>query len=133
MHAICDPRRATAPRPRALGLAVPRALVLAARAGDDGPAAPTGPPSPPGPPGATSSELEPSEDPPGVVVEVLELTGGSGASGSFQSGDTLALRFRVDKDDGTPWNLGDMEFARALVSGPTFNFQRVLPEVDDVA
>ena len=136
MHAICDPRPAPAARARAPWLASVLLLALAACEGDEGPAGPTGPPGPPGPPtppGPTPSELEPSEDPPGIDVELLELSGGSGATGSFQSGDTLALRFRVDKDDGTPWDIAEMESARALVSGPSFNFQRVLPEVDDVA
>ena len=128
MHAICDARRASA-----LALAALLLSALAACEGDDGPAGPTGPPGPPGPPGSTSSELDPSDDPPGIVVEVLELSGGTLPSGAFQSGDTLHLRFRVDKDDGTPWNLADMESARALVSGPTFNYQRVAPEIDDVA
>lgn len=131
MPATSDPRRRV--RAGAASVAACLVLALAACEGDEGPAGPPGPPGPPTPPGPTPSELEPSEDPPGVEVEVLELSGGSGATGSFQSGDTFTLRFRVDKDDGTPWDLAEMEFARALVSGPSFNFQRVIPEVEDVA
>jgi hypothetical protein len=93
----------------------------------------------PGPPGAdgggggTPSVLAPHEDPPGVVVEVLSVQGASGFDGTFQVGDHVRVAFSLKHLDGTPWALDEMLFGRALMSGPTFNYQRVLAEVSDVA
>jgi len=84
------------------------------------------------PPPTTNTNLSRGENPPGVVLTVLELSGGSGPSGRFEVGDHLAVRFRVAKDDGTPWGLSELEQGRILVSGPSFNYQRVLAERDDL-
>jgi hypothetical protein len=116
----------------ACGLSALTLLAIAACTGDDGDPGPAGPPGPPGS-GSTDAELEPGEDPPGVHLAILELTGASGAGGAFQVGDTLTVRFELTKDDGSDWDIGEMSFGRMLVSGPTFNYQRVLPEVSDIA
>ena len=101
---------------------------LTACTGDDGPA------GPPGPAGGTTldTELEPGEDAPGVNLEILSIEGGSGAGGAFQVGDRVAVTFTARMDDGTDWDLSSFSTARVLVSGPTFNYQRVLAEQRDV-
>jgi hypothetical protein len=109
-------------------------LVIALAAGctgDDGDTGPAGPPGPGG--GATNSVLEQGDTPPGVNVALVSLSGGSGAGGSFKVGDTITARFTLTKDDGSAWDIAEMSTGRALVSGPSFNYQRVIPEVANVA
>ncbi len=86
---------------------------------------------PPGGP-TTPTQLAPGEAPPGVVVEILGVSGGSGAGGFFLPGDPVSVRFSLTKDDGSPWQLSEMGFSSILVSGPTFRYQRVLAERNDV-
>ncbi|MCC6409391.1 MAG: hypothetical protein IT453_19690 [Planctomycetes bacterium] len=106
-------------------------LVIVGCDGSDGDTGPAGPPGDSGDT-VTDNELEPSEDSPGVVLEILGLSGGSGAGGAFEPGDTVSVHFTVEKDDGSTWNLSELGLGRTLISGPTFNYQRVLPEVTDV-
>jgi len=70
---------------------------------------------------------------PGIVLEVLAVEGGSGSGGFFQPGDRVSVRFRVAKSDGSPWGLGEFDAGRILLSGPSFNYQRVLAAQDDLA
>ncbi len=111
---------------QALGVAAVLGLVSGC-VGDDGD---------PGPPGGgdvtTPTTVEQGEDPPGVNVAIVGLAGGTGPGGNLQVGDFLRVTFTVRKDDGSDWDLAEMSRGRALVSGPTFNYQRVLPEVSDV-
>jgi hypothetical protein len=86
----------------------------------------------PPPPPVNDTDLPRGESPPGVVLTVIELSGGSGPSGRFEVGDRLTVRYRVTKADGSPWGLGELEQGRILVSGPTFNYQRVLAERADL-
>ncbi|MDP1794647.1 MAG: cytochrome c3 family protein [Acidimicrobiales bacterium] len=98
--------------------------------GDDGQRGPQGPPGGGDP---TSTVVEQGDDPPGMVLEILGLAGGTGAGGSFRVGDHVALTYTLEKTDGTAWDVTEMNYGRAMISGPTFNYQRVLPEVSDVA
>jgi hypothetical protein len=93
--------------------------------GSDGKSAP--PFEPP-----TPTELGLDETAPGVVVVVESLTGASGPGGAFLPGDRPAVRFRLEKANGDPWALAEMISGAALCSGPTKNYQRVLPLADDV-
>jgi len=111
-------------------------LALAGCSGSDGSTGPAGPPGPPGPPGgsgSTSTQVEQGQDAPGIHVAIVSLGGASGANGAFQVGDSLSLTFSLTKTDGTSWDIGEMNYGRALVSGPSFNYQRVLPEASNVA
>jgi len=94
--------------------------------GADGADAVTPPPDP------TPTQLEQGDDAPGVVLEVVELSGGTGPSGTFQVGDRISVRFTAEKLNGDPWMLSEFSWGRILVSGPTFNYQRVIPEKTDV-
>jgi hypothetical protein len=96
--------------------------------GDDGD---QGPPGPPGDPG-TDSELVQGDALPGLTVAVQSLSGGTGAGGRFLVGNTLRVNYRVQKSDGSDWDIAELSTGRALVSGPTFNYQRVIAEVTDL-
>lgn len=113
-----------------LGIA---AVGTTACSGDDGSTGPQGPSGPPGDGGTTSTEVEPGDDAPGIHVAILSVDGGSGAGGAFQVGDHAPFTFSVTKDDGSDWDLSESNDGRAMLSGPTFNYQRVSPEVTNVA
>ena len=108
-------------------------MLLAACSGSDGSQGPAGPTGPSGGDGATTTAYERGESLPGIHLAITSLSGASGAGGKFQVGDHVSVRFTLTKDDATVWDLSEMNFARALISGPSFNYQRVLPEVTNVA
>lgn len=101
--------------------------------GDTGDTGATGPPGAGGPGGATDNELHATEDGPGINISVLSIDGASGLDGTFQVGDTISMTFSVTKDDGSDWHLSEFSRGRTLVSGPTFNYQRIIPEKSDLA
>jgi hypothetical protein len=125
-----DPFRSVRSPIRSLGLVLLGALLFATSgcAGDDGD---QGPPGPAGNPG-TDDELEQGDDLPGLVVAIQSLTGGSASGGLFRAGDTIRVNYRLQKTDGSDWDLAELSSGRALVSGPTFNYQRVMLEVTDL-
>ena len=91
--------------------------------GDQGPQGAAGP--------AGSSAVTPDSGDryftsPGVNLVITSVSGGGSA------GSAVTVTFTLEKDDGTPWDLSEMDTGLALASGPTFNYQRVLPRVDDV-
>src|SRR5262245_30886031 len=102
---------------------------LPACAGDDGD---DGAPGPPGPPGGSDTELEQGDDTPGITAQLVSLSGGTAGNGGFRAGDKPTVRFTLQKNDGTRWELDQLNTGRALVSGPSFNYQRVIPEQNDV-
>src|SRR5258706_11315522 len=108
-------------------------LALAGCSGSDGPTGPQGPPGPPGGPGPTNTQLEQGEDVPGIHVAIVSLGGASGVTGAFQVGDHLSVTYSATKTDGTVWDLSEFNYAYILASGPTFNYQIVLPEAADLA
>lgn len=117
-------------RGAALGAALSTAIFLASCSGSDGS---DGAPGAPGDAPLTSRVLTPEQTSPGVVATIVSVDGATGAGGSFQVGDHISVRFTLKKRDGTNWNASEMNTARMLVSGPTFNYQRVLAEVSNVA
>jgi OmcA/MtrC family decaheme c-type cytochrome len=80
----------------------------------------------------TDTNLQRFEDPPGVVLEITALAGGTGAGGNFKAGDALTVTFTAKKNDGTNWNLSELASGHIIVSGPTFNYQPVFPDTTDV-
>jgi OmcA/MtrC family decaheme c-type cytochrome len=84
------------------------------------------------PPDPTPTELSQGDEPPGVVLSVVNVGGGSGPGGSFRVGDRVSVRFTAEKSNGDPWMLDEFSYGRILISGPTFNYQRVIPEKNDV-
>jgi hypothetical protein len=101
-------------------------LTIGACTGDDGSDGQAAPEPP------TPDALTPRDDSPGVQVQILDVSGGSGAGGNFQPGDRLTVHFTIQKDDGSDWRAEEIDTARILVSGPTFNYQRVLAERSDL-
>jgi OmcA/MtrC family decaheme c-type cytochrome len=71
-------------------------------------------------------------DAPGIVLDIRAIEGASGADGTFQVGDRLTVTFTAKKNNGTAWRTDDFSSGRILVSGPTVNYQRVLPEQQDL-
>jgi OmcA/MtrC family decaheme c-type cytochrome len=82
--------------------------------------------------GMTSTSVTPGEPGPGIAIQVFGVAGATGPTGNFQAGDRPRVTFRMAKDDGSAWTLDEMYRARAMISGPTFNYQRVIPQVSDV-
>jgi OmcA/MtrC family decaheme c-type cytochrome len=96
--------------------------------GSDGDPGPQGPPGPPGGAGDTATILDPSQDPPGVVIAITGVSGATGSGGTFQAGDALTVTFTIKKRDGSSWKLSEMGVGAILASGPTSNYTRVLKE-----
>ncbi len=87
---------------------------------------------PPQPPTPEPTLLARDEDAPGIRVRIVAVEGASGVDGTLQPGDRVRVRFELTKADATPWGIAEMVESSALLSGPTFNYQRVLAEQRDV-
>jgi OmcA/MtrC family decaheme c-type cytochrome len=120
-------------------------LLLAGCGGGGGSDGKKGDPGVPGEPATTDDDLSKFQDAPGIQLEVTGVSGGSLPAGGssaflaepldtdhFAPGDTLTVTFSIKQDDGAPWGLGEMDTGRILVSGPSFNYQRVLAEKSDL-
>lgn len=108
------------------------AVLLAALAGCEGDTGDTGPPGPPGDSADTPSDLDLDENSPGIDLAIAELSGGSGPNDTFQPGDRIAVTFTLKKNDGSAWKLEEMDGGNIMVSGPTFNYQRVIASQSDL-
>ena len=93
--------------------------------GGDGNAGPVGPVGPPGP-DAPPPPLEEYDPLPGVNVEILSVTGGTGAGGNLLPGDTATVQFTVKDDAGNELDVSTFTSGQAYLSGPTQNYQRVI-------
>ncbi|RKY21838.1 MAG: hypothetical protein DRQ55_03110 [Planctomycetota bacterium] len=82
--------------------------------------------------GATSTEIAKDQPAPGVSPQILDVRGTSGATGNYEVGDRVAITYRLLKDDGSGWLLDEMNAGRIALSGPTFNYQRVIAQLSDV-
>jgi hypothetical protein len=123
------------PRARLLWLALLLLpLSCEGRRGPPGPAGGAGPgdSNPGDDPEPTATEYEVGAFVPELLLEIRGLIGASGPGGEFLPGDVVSVDFTVTRSDGRPWSLGELEGGEALISGPTFNYQRVLPLQDDV-
>jgi hypothetical protein len=69
------------------------------------------------------------DDLPGVNVQILSLSGGGS---SFQPGNTITVKFTVKNDAGENLELSEMDRGAILVSGPSFNYQRVIDSQSDL-
>jgi hypothetical protein len=106
-------------------------LFVWASCADDGDDGAQGPPGPSGD-STTETELEQGDDLPGLNVTVLSLSGGTAGGGNFGPGDVIRINYRLQKTDGSDWDIDELGSGRAIVSGPTFNYQRVMLEVTDL-
>lgn len=80
----------------------------------------------------TNTELLPGEDPPGINITILSVTGGTGPDDNFEAYDRVRVHFTLTKDNGSNWDIDQLDRGRGLVSGPTFNYQRVIAEQSDL-
>lgn len=87
------------------------------------------PPSQPNPPSGVAPPIETDRTRdnglPGLVIEVLSLKGAA-SGGNFGVGDEIRVNFTCELDDGTPVLLDELDSGSIYVSGPTFNYQRVI-------
>jgi OmcA/MtrC family decaheme c-type cytochrome len=107
------------------------ALLGAALSGCTGSTGPQGPQGPPGNPG-TNTDLTQGDDVPGLQVQVVSITGGTASGGHFRPGDKPRINYTLKKKDGSDWDIAELASGRALLSGPTFNYQRVIAEQSDL-
>ena len=112
-------------------------VALGACTGERGPAGPEGPGGGGGggtdPDEPTPTEYESGDEVPELRLTLVSLTGASGPAGEFLIGDTPVVEFTLAKADDEPWPLDELVEGEALVSGPSFNYQRVLPAADLLA
>lgn len=69
---------------------------------------------------------------PTITIAITGLSGASGIDGSFAVGDRVSVTFTIKKTDGKFWRADDFALGRVLLSGPTSNYQRVIPEQTDL-
>ncbi|MCA8963330.1 MAG: hypothetical protein H6838_13685 [Planctomycetes bacterium] len=69
---------------------------------------------------------------PGCVVTIEAIRGATGAGDRFRVGDFLEVDFTVKRNDGEPLELSTFARGAVMVSGPTFNYQRVIESQGDV-
>jgi len=120
-------------RPRLTATGLLLALALTGCDGDNGRNGAPGAPGAPGGGTAPNRALRGGDPLPGIVARVVGVSGGSLAGGVYRAGDRLSVTFELEQANGATWDISEMNTARALVSGPTFNYQRVLAEVSNVA
>ncbi|MFO1077742.1 MAG: hypothetical protein U1E73_08450 [Planctomycetota bacterium] len=70
---------------------------------------------------------------PGVVVTIEAVRGGSGAGGNVMPGDILSVDYTLATTGGDPLEASTLTRGAIMVSGPTFNYQRVIASQADVA
>jgi OmcA/MtrC family decaheme c-type cytochrome len=97
--------------------------------GGGGPPPPN--PNPVEPPPPTTPSLSKEADLPGVDWQILSVSGGTAPNGNLLPGDFITVDFRIKRKDGTTIPVPEMNTCRIYVSGPTFNYQIVIPRQDD--
>ena len=65
------------------------------------------------------------EAPWGVHVDIASFSGGSGADGAFQVGDTPVLSFTMTDDEGVAYDIADIHGVEVVFSGPSDHPQLV--------
>jgi OmcA/MtrC family decaheme c-type cytochrome len=115
------------------GLALLVAASLSACGGSNGGSGSTPPPAggqpPPGDPNLVVGAYDPL---PGVVATAISTTGGSGPGGRFLPGDLVTVQFTLMSTGGDTLDLTLFDSAAAYLSGPTHNYNRVIPSQGDV-
>src|SRR5262245_11528039 len=76
---------------------------------------------PPGPLDVVIGAYDPL---PGVVMEVVGTSGGTGPGGNFRPGDLVTVQFTLKTDAGETLDLTLMDSGSAYISGPTTNYNR---------
>jgi hypothetical protein len=101
------------------------------RDGDQGPPGDT-PDAGVDPVDITPPVLGPDDQRPGLVLSIQTIAGGTGTNGNAKPGDQLAVTFTIEDNAGKRIPIEALSRAGILVSGPTTNYQRVIPIISDV-
>jgi hypothetical protein len=64
---------------------------------------------------------------PGLHLAILGVSGGTGPNGALRAADTIAVRFQITADAGCVVPIDALDGASVWFSGPTSNYQHVLP------
>lgn len=80
----------------------------------------------------SDTEVDDSEELPGVHINVLALEGNGGDDGRFGSGDEVQVTFTITRDDGSLLSIAELDHFEGHISGPTFNYQIVVATQDDL-
>ncbi len=109
-------------------------ILLAGCGGGGGGGGGTTPPpvTPPTPPPPETPILTVNQALPGAVVAITGMSGGTGSGGTFRAGDTLSVTFTLTKRGGGTLKLLDMNAGAIMVSGPSSNYQVVIPRQADL-
>jgi hypothetical protein len=86
-------------------------------------------PVPPGP--NPARQIAVGEPLPGIQLAITQLTGGS-QGGTFRAGDVITVRYTAKTADGSFLDVSSLDGGSIYVSGPTFNYQRVIAEQTDL-
>lgn len=82
-----------------------------------------------GPP--IDTKLDVWEDLPGVQIKIVSLGGASNGDGSFAAGDKISVTFKVTTNSGRILPLPEFDSADIWVSGPSSNYQHIIPSTRD--
>lgn len=110
--------------------AVCAVLVATACSDDDDDPAPA--PAPVTPPENPARAIGAYDALPGIEIVVTEITGATSDDDTFRAGDTLTVRYTAKTTDGENLNVAELDAGAIYVSGPTFNYQRVIAERTDL-
>jgi len=84
-------------------------------------------------PGPNPSRLVDASDPlPGILLTITEVTGETGADGTFRAGDFVTVLYTATTNDGVTLDVAELDDGSIYISGPTFNYQRVIAEQSDL-
>lgn len=79
----------------------------------------------------SDTEVDDSEPLPGININVVSLEGG-GDGERFNAGDEMKVTFTITRNDGSLMLLSELDHFEGWISGPTFNYQIVVPEQEDI-
>lgn len=80
----------------------------------------------------TNTAMNLYQEMPGIIVTILGLGGGTGPGGNFIAGNTVAVTFELKRKNGTFIPISELDGGYIYVSGPTFNYQRVVLPQNDI-
>jgi len=69
---------------------------------------------------------------PGLVLAITSVGGGTGAGGNLRVGDKPVVRYTAATSGGAPIDVASLDGGSIYVSGPTFDYQRVIVEQTDL-
>jgi hypothetical protein len=79
------------------------------------------------PPGPLPIAIGPYDPLPGVVLAAVGVSGGTGPGGNFRPGDFVTVQFTLETNAGEALDLTLMNAGAIYLSGPTTNYNRVIP------